>query len=584
MGFNFGAFASGAISAAGTAVEEQHKATKDRIDKSTAFAYESGLSFHKQRKERIRSMGKLSTELGHLGLSAPQIDVVMGGTDSSIADFIKSSKAEIARTGGSFQPASQVTVDPSGQSAPWQNAQFGTVDESALVKPVVPGRSSILSGLTGTKGSTKGYEDLTRKSASELESATGVSYQDVQAASQGAYKYGDAALGSITMANSSQAVAFEGSQLQLQEQKALSSARVEATLRSYALAKTKGEWDMEDRQVQELQNELAIRVGEYRLETGIDIKEMDSKLETIVYNTRRMAYGDSASDGLYIANLALMDETAKGDAADPAKITSIKASISSMNLLIGEQLARTKNASQSVSWNQWDSVYDEEVDKALSNILPDPEKPYWVYDARGNRTFDYSLQGGKDAEKVAQKIASEAFAKKARFMVANGMKPSSYLEGYMSSRGKDPRILTLPAAPSNEENINPASDYVVSGNTIAGDPYIRVMSGKKILEKNAQRDAAKETNAKNMETNAQDRGPASTQSLSALAAAYQNANPSETETEDAPVSLWKQAVDGLEAYDFTPGSITPESVNKLSEENIRKWKQANPSNPSSQGE
>ena len=87
-----------------------------------------------------------------------------------------------------------------------------------------------------------------------------------------------------------------------------------------------------------------------------------------------------------------------------------------------------------------------------------------------------------------------------------------------------------------------------------------------------------------METNSRDRGPASTQSLSALAAAYQNANPSETETEDAPVSLWKQAVNGLEAYDFTPDSITPESVNKLSEENIRKWKQANPSNPSSQGE
>ena len=544
MGFNFSAFASGAVSAAGKSLEEQHKATKDSIDKNIKFAYESGLPYTRQRKERIRSMTKLDTELGHLGLSKPQIDVVMGGTDASIADFIKSSKAEVARTGGKFEPASQVVVDPSGASSPWQGVQFGTVDQSALTKPDVPGSSSLLSKWTGTEGSTKGYDDLTRKSAAELERTTGVSYQDVQAASQGAYTYGDAALGTITMANTSQAVALEGSQLQLAEQQALSSSRVEATLRSYKQAKLRGEWEVEDRAVKELQNELAIQVGEYRLETGIDIKEIDAKLESIVYNTRRMAYGDNPSQGLYIANLALMEETAKGDEADITKLATIKSSISSMNLLIGEQLARTKNASQSVSWNQWDNVYEDEMDKALAKLLPDVKKPMWIYDRQGNRAFDFSLKGGKAAHEQAAKNANVAFALKARNMVKNGMAPSAYLEGYMSLRGSDPRVLTLPGAPSDDEDINPTNDYVVIGTSVNGNPYFKVRSGRAILKTNEQNDIAAEKDQ------AMKGRVAPNQSLSALAEQYRNSYEANQEppAPPAPVSLWRQGMEWGEEW------------------------------------
>jgi len=45
MGFNFGAFAAGAIKGAGDLVEKQHKETKDSIDSNMKFAYEQGLPF-----------------------------------------------------------------------------------------------------------------------------------------------------------------------------------------------------------------------------------------------------------------------------------------------------------------------------------------------------------------------------------------------------------------------------------------------------------------------------------------------------------------------------------------------------------
>ena len=94
MGFNFGAFAAGAISGAGEIMEKQHKDTKDSIDANMKFAYEQGLPFHRERmKDKKRFEGYAST-LQNMQLGADQISVVMGKSEDFIKDFIVKSTAE----------------------------------------------------------------------------------------------------------------------------------------------------------------------------------------------------------------------------------------------------------------------------------------------------------------------------------------------------------------------------------------------------------------------------------------------------------------------------------------------------------
>ena len=130
-------------------------------------------------------------------------------------------------------------------------------------------------------------------------------------------------------------------------------------------------------------------------------------------------------------------------------------------------------------------------------------------------------------------------------MVANGMKPSSYLEGYMSLRGSDPSVLTLPSVPQDKDDINSANEYVVSGASPNGNPYIKVMSGRAILKQMA---------AEDLDTSvAEEKAFTNKQSLAALAEQYRIAsegrpsNPKITvPAEDAPVSLWKQGMEWWE--------------------------------------
>ena len=54
MGFNFGAFAAGAVKGAGDLMEKQNKETRDTIDSNMKFAYQSGLPLCQGKAEAFK--------------------------------------------------------------------------------------------------------------------------------------------------------------------------------------------------------------------------------------------------------------------------------------------------------------------------------------------------------------------------------------------------------------------------------------------------------------------------------------------------------------------------------------------------
>ena len=152
MGFNFGAFAAGAIKGAGDLVEKQHKETKDTIDSNMKFAYEQGLPFHRQRmKDKKRFEGYAST-LQNMQLGADQISVVMGKSEDFIKDFIVKSTAE-KESRPDFDIPSQVIVKNGGNITDWRNVQLGTIDLPKVNRKTQSSNSSLLGSMLGTNRS-----------------------------------------------------------------------------------------------------------------------------------------------------------------------------------------------------------------------------------------------------------------------------------------------------------------------------------------------------------------------------------------------------------------------------------------------
>ena len=94
MGFNFGAFAAGAVKGAGDLMEKQNKETKDTIDSNMKFAYQSGLPFVRERQKRLRSLTGQANDLANLGLTPDEVNAVMGQSDKQIQEFIDGSIKE----------------------------------------------------------------------------------------------------------------------------------------------------------------------------------------------------------------------------------------------------------------------------------------------------------------------------------------------------------------------------------------------------------------------------------------------------------------------------------------------------------
>ena len=217
MGFNFGAFAAGAVKGAGDLMEKQNKETRDTIDSNMKFAYQSGLPFVRERQKRLRSLTGQANDLANLGLTPDEVNAVMGQSDKQIQEFIDGSIKE-KKMNTEFDPASQINMQEGGTITPWQDVQMGTIDTPSLNTPKPVARKSIFSSLMGSddSGSDAGFERLRGKAEQEMSSITGVGYKDVIAASQGAYTYGKRSDATINLVDSSLSASARMQQINLE--------------------------------------------------------------------------------------------------------------------------------------------------------------------------------------------------------------------------------------------------------------------------------------------------------------------------------------------------------------------------------
>ena len=462
MGFNFGAFAAGAIKGAGDLVEKQHKETKDTIDSNMKFAYEQGLPFHRQRmKDKKRFEGYAST-LQNMQLGADQISVVMGKSEDFIKDFIVKSTAE-KESRPDFDIPSQVIVKNGGNITDWRNVQLGTIDLPKVNRQTQSSNSSLLGSMLGTNrssGNSTGFNNLVDKTRAQMESITGTSYADVAAAGQQAYSYEQGSEGTVNIVNTSAQLNMESKQLQVQYQKEmnplnLATAQWNATNRETVAerAAAQDEFDV-------LKRKWAKASGEYRFESGLDNDQVDEQIALIEESVKTRAQGGPTPEaGLYSLHLAIAEEMALPE-PDKEKLAKLQSSKLTIGIFLGERAAQT-DGNSNISFGQWNSSYNSRVDEILA-LTVDAKNPAWYSDGRGVRQFNFNLNQSKEAGKQAKAQATSEFIESIRELKAAGRPISSDLQQWLvGKRDFDIDLVNLDTLPENPEDIQDDKMYAV---------------------------------------------------------------------------------------------------------------------------
>ena len=460
MGFNFGAFAGGAIKGAGDIMEKQHKETKDSIDSSMKFAYEQGLPFHRERmKDEKRFKGYAST-LQNMQLGADQISVVMGKSEDFIKDFIVKSSAE-KQAKPEFSIPSQVTVKKGGTITDWRKVHLGVIDLPNVNKPTKPTRSSLLGSMLGTNGSgnSKGFNNLVDRTRSEMESITGTSYDDVAAAGQQAYTYEQGSEGTVNIVNTAAQLDMEGKQAHLDyilkmNPLNLDTARWNATHRETVEGRAEAQEEFEV-----TKRKWIVAAGEYRFSKDLDKMETDEKIAQITENIKIRKYGSSPESGLYALHLAIVEEQDM-DNPDLEKIAALQKGKIGIGIFLGELRADQNQASSDISYAQWNSSYDSRVNEILA-LTVDAKNPAWVVDQFGKRSFDFNLGQSREMGKQAKARATSEFVQSIREL--NKKRPiSGDLQQWLIVQDSfDIDLVTLDAMPDDEADIVDDKLYVI---------------------------------------------------------------------------------------------------------------------------
>jgi len=459
MGFNFGAFAAGALEGAGDLMEKQHKETKDTIDKNMTFAYQQGLPFHRARKEKQRKLEGYASDLSNMQLSADQVSVVMGKSEKFISDFIDNSIRE-KKNNPKFDISSQVTVKDGGKITAWQDVQMGTADLSSVPQQQPSSRKSLFSSMAGTgnSASNSGFGRMKDRAQAEMEGITGASYNDVTAAAGGYYNYEAGSEGTVTMTDSAAANAYEGNSIQLQEMRDMSGMRYQSALWEAKDRVARGDIRDKTWEFTQLQQKWATRAGEAAFDANLDTIDLQDKLDDITYRTRQRKYGNSPEQGMYAIQLALSEEQMKPD-SDPERVAMLQKSKMEIGVFLGEMTATKRNADQTVSFGQWNDTYESRVQEILALTI-DPGNPAWYFDEyTKQRSFDFSLSESKEAGVAAKAQATSEFIQSVRDMTENNIPVSTYLKSWMYGERMDVDLISLPASPIGSEPVDPKAFY-----------------------------------------------------------------------------------------------------------------------------
>jgi len=170
-----------------------------------------------------------------------------------------------------------------GTITPWQDVQMGTIDTPSLNTPKPVARKSLLSSLMGSddSGSDDGFERLRGKAEQEMSSITGVGYNDVIAASQGAYTYGERSDATINLVDSSVSNAYRMQQINLENAELLGTKGVDAQLLAFERAETDGERADERNKIQEKINEIDLMTLKFKIDNNIPQQELENQLSQI---------------------------------------------------------------------------------------------------------------------------------------------------------------------------------------------------------------------------------------------------------------------------------------------------------------
>ena len=466
MGFNFGAFAAGAVSGAGDIMEKQHKETKDSIDSNMKFAYEQGLPFHRQRKKDLRRLEGYASTLRNFQLSPDQVSAVMGNSEDFIKDFITRSTAETQATGGKFDVASQITMPDNAKIRDWRGVHLGTVNLPEVNQPTQPVNTSLLGKIMGTNstGNSTGFNNLVDRTKQEMSSITGTPYDEVAAAGQGAYTYNEGTESTISTVNTSAERAAEYASLQLKNLQETSPIELANLVRQSKRAVTLEKRQDATYKLTKIREEYEAGLLGDRIKSGIDSKLLAQELEDLVYKQMIQGSGSSASQGLYLNTLGLMDEQAK-DNPDPEKIKLFTDNQDTMRLLIAEQYnTEAEGKLLNISYTTYETTFTGKVDSMLRDVVSDDG--LWIISKLdATKTFDYSSTRGKiEAEKIRKVVASEMI-QSFRTMAKNGQPTSPALKMWLTmNKYFDERLVTLPNATSNtpDDEIDPAQSYSFS--------------------------------------------------------------------------------------------------------------------------
>ena len=460
MGFNFGAFAAGALEGAGDLMAKQHKETKDTIDKNMTFAYQQGLPYHRARKEKQRKLEGYASDLSSMQLSSDQIDAVMGKSIPFIEDFIKSSQQEVKRTGGKFEVGSQINMKEGGRITPWKDVQLGTADTSTLPQQQPTSRRSLFSSMTGgNEASNAGFGRMKSRAQAEMEGITGASYDDVTAAGGGYYDYKQGSEADITMVDSASAMSYEYSAMQKKQFEDSAPYVLSNLIRSSKRAVTDDEradflWKFTKKQA-----EYADKVGDARIAADIDALKLQQELDDITYKTKIGEYGTNPQDGYWRSTLALMDEQTK-EVPDLEKIDMLEKHQFKMSILVDDQISRNVKAGQVVSYAQLEKSYKNRVLQILEKNV-DPNNSLWVV-RDGIVTFDFNRVEGQKLATSARIQAANEFTESARTSAARGKPVSDYLTAFMDYNiNLDPDLATMPVAPTNKSEVKDETIYII---------------------------------------------------------------------------------------------------------------------------
>ena len=482
MGFNFGAFAAGAVKGAGDLMEKQNKETRDTIDSNMKFAYQSGLPFVRERQKRLRSLTGQANDLANLGLTPDEVNAVMGQSDKQIQEFIDGSIKE-KKMDTKFDPASQINMQEGGTITPWKDVKMGTIDTPSINTPKPMGRRSILSSLMGSdgSGSDAGFDRLRSKAEQEMSSITGVSYNDVSAAAQGAYNYGERSDATINLVDSSVSAAARMQQLNLEIAEKLGTKGVDAQLFAFSRAKIGAEREDKRAIIQDKINEIDLMTLKFKIDNDMPQKELENELSEIKQAQLEYDFGTDSYDGLFITSRAIMIEELKDD-PNKEKLKSLYATRSFLHQTIAEQSALKKDSSAEISFPQYKAIFDEEAKRIVKDYVGENE--YFTY-SDGVATFDYTKMNAQAYEKYARQQAASNWITNMR---ETGQPVSQQMTNWMGLNqkmfgGSAQDLATLPAYDAS--NVDPKQRYVFTVDApsgIDGAKKVRTASGKVVWE------------------------------------------------------------------------------------------------------